>query len=86
MVRYSESLNYRWPGKEDTLIEVRVKATDNQAVELHNRLNNAGLIVSYLEEQHGPDLIVSIHYDPIHKPSLMVILGELGLTTTDQPD
>jgi hypothetical protein len=72
--------------EEGTLIEVRVKASDLQAVELQYRLNNAGLIVSYLEEQHGPELIVSIHYDPIHKPTLMVILGELGLMTTDHPD
>lgn len=86
MVPYIESLNYRWPEKEDTLIEVRVRATDNQAIALQDRLNNAGLIVSYLEEQHGPDLIVRIHYDPIHKPTLMVILGELGLMTTDHPD
>jgi len=61
--------------------------SDLQAEELHQGLIKAGLAVVYLEEQHGPTLVVHVRCTPIQERAVRNLFCELGLSIVDEdPD
>jgi hypothetical protein len=58
---------------------LRIQATDSQCAVLQQRLRDFDGAISYQEEQHGPDLIICIRFNPEHETTVSRILEEIGL-------
>lgn len=69
-----------------TQIEIRVALTESQAAKLQDRLGQLPFKVNYLEEQHGPTLIVCIRCTPSQERPVREMLNEIGAAIAPAAD